>query len=256
MVVPWEVMDAAEAGNITVVREWLESGGDANDRSQNGSNALLAAVCGAGGPGEISEAHLDVVRLLIARGADVNGAESNGFGPLHCCTVYPEHSWYGPIIGLILEAGANVHAKTGDGETPLGVTLACSIWNGTDTASSCLDVVTRLLRAGAGLDAIQRDRSAEDMLRSEEAHNSRLFPDFYACKTLVSDYRAAGSTWKGYVRALPKELLRLRSLVARGRAREKVRTRSKTPREIALLFAPSFPNELFWNVATYWNPRY
>ena len=129
MVVPWEVMDAAEAGNITVVREWLESGGDANDRSQNGSNALLAAVCGAGGPGEISEAHLDVVRLLIARGADVNGAESNGFGPLHCCTVYPEHSWYGPIIGLILEAGANVHAKTGDGETPLGVTLACSIWN-------------------------------------------------------------------------------------------------------------------------------
>ena len=79
---------------------------------------------------------------------------------------------------------------------------------------------------------------------------------FYACKALISDYRAAGSTWKGYVRALPKELLRLRSLVARGRAREKVRTRSKTPREIALLFAPSFPNELFWGVMAYWNPRY
>ena len=60
-----------------------------------------------------------------------------------------------------------------------------------------------------------------------------------------------------YVRAPPKELLRLRSLLARGRARErKVRTRRTTPREVALLFAPTFPNELFWKVATYWNPRY
>ena len=60
-----------------------------------------------------------------------------------------------------------------------------------------------------------------------------------------------------YVRAPPKELLRIRSLVARGRARErKARTRRTTPREVALLFAPTFPNELFWKVATYWNPRY
>ena len=77
----------------------------------------------------------------------------------------------------------------------------------------------------------------------------------YACKELISDYRAAGSNWKSYVRAPPKELLRLRSLIARGRAKEKRRLRA-TPREIALLFAPTFPNELFWKVATYWNPRY
>ena len=84
-----------------------------------------------------------------------------------------------------------------------------------------------------------------------------LSSHFYACKTLISDYRAAGSTWKGYVRAPPKELLRLRSLLARGRARErKARTRRTTPREVALLFAPTFPNELFWKVTEYWNPRY
>ena len=255
MVLPWPIVEAAETGDVTTVREWLESGGDPNDRtSGGGTTALIEALAG---PDEISEAHVDVARLLIARGANVNHADSsNGWGPLHCCTVYPERSWYGPIIGLLLEAGANVHAKTGDGETPLGVTLACSIWNGTDTASSCLDVVTRLLRAGAGLDAINGDNeSAEDMLRDDEASDNRLSSDFYACKTLVSDYRAAGQTWQGYVRALPKELLRLRSLVARGRAREKARTRRKTPREIALLFAPTFPNELCWRVLEYWNPR-
>ena len=62
--------------------------------------------------------------------------------------------------------------------------------------------------------------------------------------------------WQKYCLLPPKELLRLRSLIARGRAREKVRTRTKTPREIELLFARSFPNELFWRVMAFWNPRY
>ena len=34
-----------------------------------------------------------------------------------------------------------------------------------------------------------------------------------------------------------------------------MRARAKTPREIELLFAPSFPNELCWRVLEYWNPR-
>ena len=62
--------------------------------------------------------------------------------------------------------------------------------------------------------------------------------------------------WQKYCLLPPKELLRLRSLVARGRARERRRLRSKTPREISLLFAPSFPNELFWKVMAFWNPRH
>jgi len=123
-------------------------------------------------------------------------------------------------------------------------------------------MVTRLLRAGAALDAIQGGKSAEDLLHQQKAKmQSQVEPPlevtshYHACEALISDYRAAGSTWKGYVRALPKELLRIRSLVARGRAREKARTRRKTPREIALLFAPTFPNELCWRVLEYWNPR-
>ena len=85
---------------------------------------------------------------------------------------------------------------------------------------------------------------------------------------LARAVRAAQSTstsarltpWQKYCLAPPKELLRLRSLVARGRARERKRLRSifesETPREISLLFARSFPNELFWRVMAFWNPRY
>ena len=138
----------------------------------------------------------------------------------------------------------------------MAIALFLSVWrNYNDAARASLDMITRLLRAGAALDAIRGDNSSiEDLLR-EEGHRYRESSQFCALEALISDLRAAGSNWKSYVRAPPKELLRLRSLVARGRAREKKRLRAKTPREIALLFAPSFPNELFWGIITYWNPR-
>ena len=139
----------------------------------------------------------------------------------------------------------------------MAIALFLSVWRDyNDAARASLDMITRFLRAGAALDAIRGDnKSIEDLLR-EEGHRYRESSHYCALEALISDVRAAGSTWKGYVRALPKELLRLRSLVARGRAREKARTRRKTPREIALLFAPTFPNELFWGIMAYWNPRY
>ena len=251
MVVPLEVADAAKAGNVTAVREWLESGGDPNDTDGRGCTPLITVVSPTLG---ISEAHLDLARLLLSHGADVNKSDTDSFTPVHCCAIFPKQSSRVPLIQLLLDAGANVNARNCDGETPLAIALFLSVWRTPDYARASLDMITRLLRAGAGLDAIQRDKSAEDML-CDEGHRYRGSSHYRALEALISDVRAAGSTWKGYVRALPKELLRLRSLVARGRAREKVRTRSKTPREIALLFAPSFPNELFWRVLEYWNPR-
>ena len=255
MVLPWPIVYAAKDGNLTAVREWLESGGDVNDTVGGSRSTLIIKVVDNS---LVSDAQLDVVRLLLSHGADVNKSDADSFTPVHCCAMYPEESDRGPLIQLLLDAGANVNATNRDEETPLAIALYLSIWRSPDHAPACLDMVTRLLRAGAALDAIRRENSSvEDMLREEEKRedNALLSPEFYACKALISDYRAAGQTWKGYLRALPKDLLRLRSLVARGRAREKVRTRSKTPREIALLFAPTFPNELCWRVLEYWNPR-
>ena len=253
MVLPLELVEAAKAGNVTAVREWLESGGDPNDTDSRGCTLLLKVVI----TGEISDAHLDVARLLLSHGADVNKSDVDSFTPLHCCAIFPKQSSRGPLIQLLLDAGAGVNATTGAGETPLAIALFLSVWRSPDQARASLDMITRLLRAGAALDAIRGDNlSIEDLLR-EDGHVQRYRESSHYCalEALLSDVRAAGSTWKGYVRALPKELLRLRSLVARGRAREKVRTRPTTPREIALLFAPSFPNELFWKIMTYWNPR-
>ena len=133
--------------------------------------------------------------------------------------------------------------------------------------------VLHLLRAGARLDGtvksydvsrnvwVENETSLEQVL--EDLMGEREDPGelryLELSHELVRAVRAAGGTWRQYVRqyvrATPKELLRLRSQVARGKARVKVRARAKTPREIELLFAPSFPNELCWRVLEYWNPR-
>ena len=62
--------------------------------------------------------------------------------------------------------------------------------------------------------------------------------------------------WRQYVLAPSLEVLRLRSLVVRGRARARGVVSGPTPRPIAWLLAPRTPPEIVWNVLAYWNPRH
>ena len=67
------------------------------------------------------------------------------------------------------------------------------------------------------------------------------------CISLLAAVREAGS-WKGYVNAVviapQKELLTLRTLCFRGRARP--------PPELARLFDPAVPNDVVWVVLQFW----
>lgn len=67
------------------------------------------------------------------------------------------------------------------------------------------------------------------------------------CISLLATVREAGS-WKGYVNAVviapQKELLTLRTLCFRGRARP--------PPELARLFDPAVPNDVVWVVLQFW----
>ena len=65
-----------------------------------------------------------------------------------------------------------------------------------------------------------------------------------ACKKLVADVRAAGGTWTAYRRQSRKDVLRLRSLVLRGRTKEA--TDPVVARVLRL------PNEMCWNVLKFW----
>ena len=58
------------------------------------------------------------------------------------------------------------------------------------------------------------------------------------------DFRAAGGTWKRFVREPREELLILRRLVGRFRA--------APPSVLFRLFRPQFPDVLFWKVLEFW----
>ena len=79
-------------------------------------------------------------------------------------------------------------------------------------------------------------------------------------RDLLKAVRAAGGTWRKYCLVPPKKLLRLRSLIARGRARAPRHITPSHRRDpytaLAWLMSPNVPNEIGWRVLAYWNPRH
>ena len=64
------------------------------------------------------------------------------------------------------------------------------------------------------------------------------------CCILVADIRAAGGTWTAYRKESRKDVLRLRSLMLRGRTKD-----AADPVVTRVL---RLPNELCWHVLTFW----
>jgi hypothetical protein len=131
-------------------------------------------------------------------------------------------------------------------------------------SESTIDVVTTLLRAGASLDrgtaALPGStRPFEEVLDYIEAYVHGAIPErVVAIRTLVASVRAAGS-WKAHCRLAHKQVLRLRSLVARGRVNLPSRTRRRSPRgrdarqKRALNFlVRQGDNGIVWNILSYW----
>ena len=70
---PTGLVDAASRGDAAEVRRLLDDGADANERDASGRTAVTAAALGD---------HVEVARLLIAAGADVDLQDSDRNNPL------------------------------------------------------------------------------------------------------------------------------------------------------------------------------
>jgi hypothetical protein len=278
MSLPREIAHAALNGNLDTVRQFVESNPecvnddvliedqDTHSGLAGGSISLLSLATIRNVPRAVST---DMVRFLMSRGADVADRKTK-FGPLGCaCAVGNVEA-----VALLLQAGANVHRIDYEASIHCSFPLKrdmivhlCekrtqTIAQVTDGIFECLRL---LLRAGLALDVLQDGTTTpleqvivECMLSLDDAgHLGRSLDLVRAMRASMHTSASPRlSPWRQYVLAPSVEVLRLRSLVFRGRARERGVVSGPTPRPIAWLVAPRTPKEIVWNVLAFWNPRH
>jgi ankyrin repeat protein len=110
----WRPLHQACAyANRTIAECLLEHGADANKKTQDGRPPLFFACNQYGG--------LDIVKLLVAKGADVNGPGWGNDTPLHRACAYGQKD----IAEFLLTNGANMSLKNAHGQTPFDAAGSC-----------------------------------------------------------------------------------------------------------------------------------
>ncbi len=102
-----DIWKAAASGNVEAIKQHLEAGTDvdAKEPAGGGTPLLVAAIFG----------RVEVAKLLIEKGANVNGTSNDGATALHGAAFF----CHTEIVKLLLGKGAVVDAKNIRGETPL-----------------------------------------------------------------------------------------------------------------------------------------
>ena len=98
---------ACSAGYYELAQVLLAMRANVEDRGMKGDCTPLMEAASAG--------HTDIVRLLIAHGADVNAQSSSGNTPL----MYACAGGHEEVVRVLLEAGAHVEDHNENGHTPL-----------------------------------------------------------------------------------------------------------------------------------------
>ena len=99
-------------GGRDVAEALIEAGADieAPSRNEMAARPLHSAAAGR---------HVDVCRLLVERGADVNAAQHGGYVPLHQAAEHGD----GELVELLLGAGADPAIRMDDGRTAADIAL-------------------------------------------------------------------------------------------------------------------------------------
>jgi ankyrin repeat protein len=144
--------DAIERGNVTSVKSLLESGADPNwVVIPWGKSSFAASLSGVTMLNlAVLRDRLDIARLLVEKGADVNRADSNvgALRPLHYAADSRgnRHVPSDSLVALLLAHGALADARDAAGASA----LHDAVWNNGDASAA---VVALLIKGGAAIDA-------------------------------------------------------------------------------------------------------
>ncbi len=157
------------------------------------ANTLMAAV----GMGRRSDLTLDeedraveIVKILISQGADVNEATESGWTALHAAAFLGSDK----LVRLLVEEGADIDAQTACGRTPISLALADSTAGMLDRTLPRLETVELLLDLGAGLKPPPRPVGycigGRGGLENDEAQNQLVKNAIEAVKQKLEERKA------------------------------------------------------------------
>ena len=246
MVVPDRIAEAAGAAEADTVLEWLATN-DVNDVGSYLEMTLLNMVTDVI---PLTDAHVALAQMLLDRGADATLSDRTEFTPLHHASRgFGEASV--KMVSLLLAAdGAQslLNKPSTWAKTPILYALSClGAPQAPDKGWRRRRIIVLLLRAGASLDEFYRLEDEQDEQDSMQYNAEQ----YVACKELIHGVREAGS-WQAYAKLPRKQVLRLRSLALRGRAKLRGRARTRDKERKAIDFIVRSPNEIAWKVLTYW----
>jgi RNA polymerase sigma factor (sigma-70 family) len=105
------LFDAVIAGDLTQVKNLLDKGADANATQQQGEGKGITVLMFAASKGNV-----DITKLLIERGADVNGKQLKSMNTPLMLAAVASHL---EVVNLLLEKGADVNMRNKSRETAL-----------------------------------------------------------------------------------------------------------------------------------------
>ena len=242
--IPRDLGRAARDGRAQYVLAQLATHGfDVNAQVEGGGATigrmtLLSCCCC-----EIGKGHLALARALLDMGADPNlFSDAPGVSPLYNAVHGIGEANYEMVL-LLLSAGADIHLRKLNGDTPLIETLQCFELRGDNRYSrqvNCRRIVRLLLRSGVALDGIDDAFRRLDPALGMMGYEARRH--YTASRNLICDVRTAGGLRKSEM-MLRKQVLTLRTMALRGRA---------APRDNVMTFLVDCPNEIAWKILSYW----
>jgi hypothetical protein len=145
---------AAYRGDLPAIRDFLDDGLVVGVTNEVGYTVLMSAARGG---------NIEILRLLLSRGANASQADNRGYTVLHWMVAQSAIDPAAQAVGvnLLIDEGADPNASNQDGITP----LMNAAWFG------CSDAVRELLRRGAdGSRKDNKGRTAQSMALERGHH--------------------------------------------------------------------------------------
>ena len=154
-----KLLDDVSRGDVDAVKKFLDQGGNVNLQDEPGMTPLHHAV-----NSDWKGKNFEMVKLLIDRGANAEAIDDTHHTPLHMAS-------NAAVAGLLIDAGADVNAKTkSEGETLLFSAAWSAAQGARKSHQMYLDLTKLLLAKGADVNVKLRKGS---MIKDEKPYHAK-----------------------------------------------------------------------------------